>query len=203
MLHRFGEFLLKSSTQCDACYTWREKCVNREAYATISVSMERNSDDASVNASGGVFRGILILAENNNKIAHFRNKEIFLLIPRNWGIKLTSYNFKSKWSKNYDLLPAMTHKKDGIIDLLFCGFDYLRISRVRQLMFFLGFSSSDTGCPSKFLIKYTYSAIFQSSEKLGEVGLCLQIFGLQEPHLTFLSFGILHSILIKTCLVTL
>ena len=24
----------------------------------------------------------------------------------------------------------MTHKKDGIIDLLFCGFDYLRISRV-------------------------------------------------------------------------
>ena len=125
MLHRFGEFLLKSSTQCDACYTWREKCVNREAYATISVSMERNSDDASVNASGGVFRGILILAENNNKIAHFRNKEIFLLIPRNWGIKLTSYNFKSKWSKNYDLLPAMTHKKDGIIDLLFCGFGLL------------------------------------------------------------------------------
>ena len=38
-----------------------------------------------------------------------------------------------------------------------------------QLMFFLGFSSSDTGCPSKFLVRYTYSAIFQSSEKLGYV----------------------------------
>ena len=69
----------------------------------------------------------------------------------------------------------MTHKKDGIIDLLFCGFDYLRISRVRQRSthVFLGV----------FKLRYRVSKqvhnkvnLLCNIPKLGKVGLCLRIF---------------------------
>ena len=76
----------------------------------------------------------------------------------------------------------MTHKKDGIIDLLFCGFDYLRISRVDtyasmvNVLFHVNKLIGQKNCGNYRVTKQVLNrvlcicAIFQSSEKLGEVG---------------------------------